>query len=144
MKDEKSFLKRIFCSVIIALFFWAQVTHALDPSDRKITLTCPYWNATIDAAGYGDLFYWGNSPYHPHNQHELLSGEWAAAIYYDGIATTPDAMWLTNYFEEPDWPTVNNFDIYTNPTRSNNANNPVNGYDTGHAVIRNSEVEVTI
>jgi len=144
MKDKRSFLRGIFCSVLIGLFLGVQNANALDPSDQKITLTCPYWTATVDAAGYGDLFYWGNSPYHPHSSHELLSGEWAAAIYYDGIATDSNAMWLTNWFEEPDWPTLNDFEIYTNPTRSNNASNPVNGYDTGNAVIRNSEVEVTI
>ena len=43
----------------------------------------------------------------------MLSGEWGAAIYYDGIDTDPidanepdgarKAMWLTDKFIEPTW-----------------------------------------
>lgn len=69
----------------------------------------PYFYATMDAAGYSDWIFYGNSPDHDYGYHELLSGEYgSAAIYYDGIDTaiidpnTGDrqAMWLTREFEQ--------------------------------------------
>ncbi len=133
-----------FCLILI--FCFVQVANATSIWDKTITLTCPYWNAKVDAAGYGDFFEWGYSPYHPHAKHELLSGEWAAAIYYDGIDSANKAMWLTDYFIEPYWPTYNNFEVDVGPTRSDDPNNPVVGYDTGRSVIKSTdnEVEVTI
>ena len=38
-------------------------------------LTFPFGEAYIDPAGYSDEIDWGWSDYHPHNSHELLSGE---------------------------------------------------------------------
>jgi hypothetical protein len=114
------------------------------PSSEPFTLTFPYGDVTIDAGGYADIFHWSLSPYHPHGSHELLSGEWGAAIYYDGNPKAPNAMWLTDYFLAPPWPTYNNFLIKTDPNYSDNPNNPVVGYDTGRSVIKNNEVEITI
>jgi hypothetical protein len=58
----------------------------------------PFVIMGFDAAGYSDWMYWGNNgvrhTYYP--THEMLWGEWAAAIYYDVIAGQK-AMWLTNY-----------------------------------------------
>ena len=73
-----------------------------------------------------------------------MSGEWAAAIYYDGIATDPNAMWLTDEFIYPNWPTESNFVMDTWFSRWNDPYNPVNNYDTGQSIIKNNEVEVTI
>lgn len=66
----------------------------------------PYFFATMDAAGYSDWIYYGPSPDHADAYHEVLSGEWGAAIYYDGInrplTVNPNddpsrrqAMWVT-------------------------------------------------
>jgi len=33
-------------------------------------------------SGYSDGFWYGKSVRHPHGPHEMLSGEWAAAIFY--------------------------------------------------------------
>jgi len=62
--------------------------------------TNPVVKMAFDAAGYSDWWYWGRDywPRHPYSQHEMLSGEWAGAIYYDGIATGEQAMWLTDHF----------------------------------------------
>ena len=126
-----------------------QIAGATPPSEVEMYLITPYWDAKVDAAGYGDEFYWGYSPYHPHTRHELLSGEWAAAIYYDGIETDDEAMWLTDKFIEPYWETNSDFEIDTDPDSWNDPNNPVEGYgvyDTGRSIIKTSddEVEITI
>jgi hypothetical protein len=55
----------------------------------------------MDYAGYSDVIEYGYSLEHPYTYHELLSGEWAAAIYYDGIEDAPQAMWLTDKFLFP-------------------------------------------
>jgi hypothetical protein len=140
MKSKSTF--STFLVISFVAMFSITVQGAFYNTAEQIT--SPYWDALLDAAGYGDEFYWGNSPYHPHTRHELLSGEWAAAIYYDGIASDPDAMWLTDEFIFPYWDTENDFLIQSDIEVWNDSNNPVNGSDTGHSVISNNEVEITI
>jgi hypothetical protein len=38
----------------------------------------------------------------------MLSGEWAAAIYYNGIHDNK-TQWLTDLFKVPDWQTHTSF-----------------------------------
>lgn len=115
----------------------------------------------FDAGGYSDWWIWGESPRHYYGRHELLSGEWAAAIYYDGIETSPidpndsnsamQAMWLTDVFSYPTW--------WTNSTFSKNGdsdcwfddwndpnNEPESGINTAQSIIINHDgrVKVTI
>ena len=113
------------------------------PSTQGLTLSNPYWGMILDAAGYSDYIGWGYSP-RPHVTGEMLSGEWGAAIYYDGISTSPNAMWLTNQFIYPNWSTNSNFQIFQNPSAWDDPCNPVVGNDTGYSVIRNNQVEVRI
>lgn len=136
--------KGVLLGLVLIVIFGCSNIYAADPSSSTMQLTCPYWYGTFDAAGFSDDFYWDNSPYHPHDYHELLSGEWGAAIYYDGISTDPNAMWMTDYFLFPYWPTLSNFEIDTSCSGWNDQQNPVDGYDTGRSVIKNSEVEITI
>lgn len=108
----------------------------------------------LDTAGYTDAILYGRSPIHNESFHELLSGEWAAAIYYDGIDTAlidpanpslgHQAMWLTRYFEDPDWPTYCQFSTVGTPIVTNNTNNPVDGNDKARTVITNGKVQITI
>jgi hypothetical protein len=72
---------------------------------------CPLWYINLNDYGYSDwLIYWHHVGVYPH---EMLSGEWAAAIRYEGIDTWPNAMWLTPYFICPDWITNSNFLVST-------------------------------
>ncbi len=113
-----------------------------------------YFYANLDTAGYSDAFVYDRSPIHDYNFHEVLSGEWAAAIYYDGIDTAlidpadpslgRQAMWLTRYFEDPDWNTNSRFNTFGTPLVTNNTNNPVDGYDKARTVITNGKVQITI
>ena len=46
-------------------------------------------------SGYSDGFYWGYSNRHPYTSHEMLSGEWAAAIWWNNCGYS-HALWLTD------------------------------------------------
>jgi parallel beta-helix repeat protein len=140
--------KGVYLGLIFIVVFGLSIEgYAADPSSSTMQLTCPYWYGTFDAAGYSDGIYWGESPIHSYYFHEVLSGEWGAAIYYDGISTEPNAMWLTNQFIYPDWTTNSKFSIFSNPTAWHNQNNPTPGDNTGQSVIKNTQdnrIKVTI
>jgi len=142
--------RKVVWTLYVLLLIPQSIIYATSPSEGTVHLYTPFphpdgiLDATLDAAGYSDAINWGRSGYHPHNFHELLSGEWAAAIYYNGIATEPNAMWLTNRFVAPTWTTNSKFQFETWPEDWNDPNNPVIGIDTGRSVIENNEVEVTI
>ncbi|OXU14512.1 hypothetical protein [Sedimentisphaera salicampi] len=99
-----------------------------NPSQTEITIgnntksedgnngVAPYFYGDYDAAGYSDWIYYGKSDIHEHSYHELLSGEWAAAVYYDGISSGNQGMWLTDLFEYPNWQTNSDFEIYGIPS----------------------------
>jgi hypothetical protein len=78
----------------------------------------------------------------PHG-HEQLSGEWAAAIIYDGISAG-EAMWLEPNWVCPDWVSNSQFQVVVPFHSWDDAENPVIGRDTGESVISNGEVEITI
>ncbi len=98
----------------------------------------------LNAAGYSDDLLYGISPRHPYSYEGLLSGEWAAAIYYDSIGTAPNAMWLTDHFITPDWTTNSDFQIFQEPNVWDDPCNPVKGIDTFYSVIRNDQVKIRI
>jgi uncharacterized repeat protein (TIGR01451 family) len=90
--------------------------------------------------GYSDGWYWGYSEdEHPHGNHEMLSGEFAAAIWWPNCGSN-EAIWLTDWFECPSFSTNTIFQSYGNPPYLtwNDTNNPVNSVDTAYAVIRDS------
>lgn len=85
--------------------------YAEQRGTRGVDLWCPdlcnRWFINLDDYGYSDqLYYWHHTGVDPH---EMLSGEWAAAIMYDEITTAPSAMWLTPWFVCPDWATNSTF-----------------------------------
>jgi hypothetical protein len=103
MEFVKSFLWTFFVILVVI----PSVIYATPPSQSELRLYTPSWagilDVYLDAAGYSDEIDWGLSDYHPYGSHELLSGEWGAAIYYDGISTSPNAMWLSDQFIFPTW-----------------------------------------
>jgi uncharacterized repeat protein (TIGR01451 family) len=117
--------------------------------------TPPYFTAIMDAGGYSDGIYYGQSEIHEYGYHEVLSGEWGAAISYDNIDTelinpgNPEAgrktMWLTKQFDYPNWGTNSKFQLsgigqaWADPN-----GNPAPLADTGRSVISNGIVEITI
>src|SRR3972149_8137403 len=45
-------------------------------------------------SGYSGGFHYGKADRHRFGPHEMLSGEFGAAIYYSDVNTHPDAMWF--------------------------------------------------
>jgi len=144
-KRTTDLLVLLFCCLISGKVFSAGSTL---PSD--FMLTCSNMTLPFDVGGFSDWWYWGYSSLHPHNSHEMLSGEWAAAVYYDGIDDEDPnkAMWLTDAFSFPTWYTGSNFSKKGDPETSYGAwddpNNPCVGNDTAKSIIADDNVKVTI
>jgi hypothetical protein len=73
---------------------------------------CNTWWIDVDQFGYSDWLEY--DPPGPGGSHEMLSGEWAAAIYFMGIET-PGATWLTDQFICPTFNTAQSFQNITWP-----------------------------
>jgi len=92
IKINFSYQGMIVLVLTIASLCRIHVTEAVEPSTQWLRLSDPYWRVGrpntpgIDAAGFSDNFFWGTSPRHNFEEHEMLSGEWGAAIYYPGIS----------------------------------------------------------
>ena len=137
------------------------------PSDINIYLgnpseycdnEAPYFHGKIDSAGFSDWIWYGKSPNHPYGSHELLSGEWGAAIYYDNIDTNPivsgnpnsplKSMWLTNKFIYPDWYTNSDFTVPDDPNIPtgywHDPNNTVPYYNAARTLIENNQIQIQI
>jgi len=134
----------------------------------EFELSCPYWYILFNRAGYADITYWYPSPLHDFGPHEMMTGDWAAAVSYSGLNETNTAEWWTDQFIIPTFSTNSAFD-FTVPANQafnafNDSNNPVwtsqnqpSGYvagsdtyctgpygDTGWSKIDNDKLEVTI
>lgn len=140
-------------SVVVLMSVIVTNSMATNPSQQTLTIgdtsssddEAPHFYGYMDAAGYSDVIMWGYEPnHHPHSYHEVLSGEWGAAIFYNGIQTEPNAMWLTDYFCYPYWTTNSNFQILTSPSAWHDQTNPVPLNNTGQSVIANDEVQITL
>ena len=158
--------------VILALIImsFCSVSYGQSPSSEFLYVGSPYFYSEIDAAGYSDWIYWGPSPRHDKTEqyHEVLSGEWGGAVYYEGVDTEPidpnnlnlgqKAMWLTDIFILPTWETKSNCSIAISPDYWDNLNNPVTpnedittdrgrstvANDTGQSVIIDGKIEIKI
>lgn len=150
-------LTGVLCALILTTTAWGYIGDG----DIGYTLTIgnpvspdstveapPYFFATHDAAGFSDWIYYGKSPEHNHAYHELLSGEWGAGIFYNGINTERidpgfpkrKAMWLTQRFDFPYWYTGNDFHKFGTCQATENTNNPTPLKDTGRSFIANDEI----
>jgi hypothetical protein len=100
-------------------------------------------------SGYSDGFWWGETiRHHGHGSHEMLSGEFAAALAWSQSGSN-QAIWLERNFVEPDLTTNSSFQPYGNPSYLawNNPNNSASdSCDTAYSVIRNIQntIEVRI
>ena len=122
------------------------------PSSTFATMSNPYWYTSLNSAGYTDWVIYGQTPCHPYGAHEMLSGEWAAAVHYTGVAnsgldgTAPagTATWLTDQFICPNWTTNSAFVEVVPISTWDDPANPVVGNDTGNSVISNGQVTIEI
>jgi hypothetical protein len=156
MKMERfSYLRIIVCYMLL---FFASNGFTFTIGLNTDSVIPPYFYGVFDDGGFSDWIWYGPSPEHPvSGNHEVLSGEWGAAIYYDGIDTDPidpvsperKAVWLTKEFLFPYWFTGSDLDTTATGagTPSDNPANPAgkNGIpDTAQSTIANDDVEIQI
>ena len=154
-------------SVALILFLWnvggecaQQSSHYPAPAEESqppcFALQCSEWLIILNSAGYSDS--WLLTANALQNcrpvDYDLLSGEWAAAIYYDGVAnsgndpTAPPgtATWLVVDFWQPPWRTNSAFWLVEPPQAWDDPANPASTFmnDTGRSHISNSQVDIVI
>jgi hypothetical protein len=90
-------------------------------------------------SGYSDGFWWGHTDRHPYTSHEMLSGEWAAALYWNQCGSN-ETRWLTDEFLYPYFSTNSIFEGYGSPPYDSwdDPNNPIDNYDTAYSAIQDS------
>jgi len=108
----------------------------------QVTLVNPDWDVTVTPFGYSDLLIFRAGPFPPAFLHEMLSGEWGAAIAYDGIPIPETAMWLEPSFLAPDWATNSQFSVVTPLTDLSDPDG--DGLPEWFSVISNGAVEIRI
>jgi len=103
----------------------------------------PDWKIKLTDFGYSDLLYDKRPGF---EGREYLSGEWAAAITYDGIkanqSISEESMWLEPNFIFPDWTTNSTFGV-VNPI-ADTGSDTTGGYDIYESVISNTDLEITM
>jgi hypothetical protein len=155
-------IKIILLSIVVC-FLVNSDSFASTPSQYAIEIGDPNWFGDFDAAGYSDWIWYGPSASHPYAYHEILSGDWGAAVYYDSIQNGK-SMWLTDLFVVPTWPTGSSFTVVNAPPSWDNPNNPAvpnvnatidtddynyhgttyTGYDTGESIIKSGDNKLQI
>jgi len=151
-----------FVIVIVVVSLWSTSYGIEEPLGRErlkgvglFRLECPEWYIDLDQAGYSDWWFckivpgWHCVSY----THEVLSGEWAAAIYYHGIlngggdptAPAGTAVWLTDSYICPSWTTNTSFTQVSVAAWDNPANPSGTGKnDEARTVITNGQVNIKI
>ncbi len=146
---------------IVCLFLSMLFPSLLFAKSREFTLSCPYWYIGYDRAGYVDITWWYPSPRHPFPAHEMMTGDFAAACWYQNINEDNEAEWLTDQFVIPsfytgspfsfDAPANEAYDTYNDPCNPvwdfDQPSNPPYStyqYDTGWSKIDDDKLEITI
>lgn len=134
---EKHFLNKCFLFYLIASILLL-IPTVLYAEGEVFWLVSDYSDSPVvkfgfNNAGYSDGWYWGHSNRHPYDSHEMLTGEWASALYFTGIQNNK-AQWLTRKFKVPDWDTDRVFNEISY-SAWDNPNNPIIGYDTAQSIV---------
>jgi cysteine-rich repeat protein len=106
------------------------------PVAESATLENGSWSIELSDFAYSDGMF---SP----KGHEQLSGEWAAAVRYDGVSGG-ESMWLEPNWSAPDWTSNSQFGVVKPLEAWNDPENPIAAFDTGRGVVANGQVEITI
>ncbi len=73
-------LKALLYVLLFSSLGFSEVAQAVDPSEQVLHMGSPVSYGEFDAGGYADWWWWGPSARHGYQYHEMLSGEWAAAL----------------------------------------------------------------
>jgi hypothetical protein len=104
----------------------------------------PDWAIDLSDYGYSDYLIYTAGPFPVDWIHEMISGEWAAAIGYDGIPLSlpQRSMWLEPDFAYPTWITNSNFTVVE--PLSFPFDSDADGLPEGFSVIANADVEIRL
>ncbi len=113
-----------------------------DPSAPGVSIDHPEskWRILMTAEGYSDVAFDKRGGF---VDREYLSGEWAAAIHYEGGSNPEEAIWFRKVFAFPCWETNSNFEV-TQPMTVDTPNVNVHGAERLFSIIANEDVEITI
>ncbi len=147
-------------SVFIVCLTALSITPNCFASSGEFQINCPYWYIWFDRAGYVDLTYYYPSPRHQvDGYHEMMTGDWAAAVWYQGIKQgSSQAQWFTEQFIIPDITTYTPFikgdysvfnsscnPVWTDPCQPNPPPyNPGTKSDSGWSDVNDSKLQVKI
>jgi parallel beta-helix repeat protein len=121
---EKNY--RTFTVIKICLYILLFAVSNCFAGEGEFQINCPYWYIDIDQAGYVDYTWYYQSPRHQvESAHEMMTGDWAAAVWYQGIKQgSNQAQWLTDGFVYPFFDTNSPF-AFGSYGVSNDSCNPV-------------------
>lgn len=149
---------RNFCIFIVCAAVLSIASNGF-ASSGEFQINCPYWYFDIDRAGYVDYTWYYQSERHGYGPHEMMTGDWAAACWYQGIKQgSNQAQWLTDSFVYPDFGTGSPFafgsfsvsnnscnPVWTDPCQPNPPPyNPGTKSDTGRSDVNDGKLQVKI
>lgn len=130
-------ISKTYLPLLLFIFLLAAGTQA--PAQN---LESPDWQIFLDDFGYTDLVtvtFSGVSP------HEVLTGDWAAAVKYEGVNTeSGETMFVPPMFFRPDFMTNSTFQVLAPITTFHDPANPVPGKNKGQSSIINEDLLVDI
>lgn len=144
-----------FKTVLMGTLLTFSLVVSITPARAIGTMSNPNWTIDLTDAGYSDVLWYSPSGTWA-DAHEMISGEWAAAIRYKGIegdnsdttgdptSAAGDSVWLEKNFIYPDWKTNSTFGTVTSIATWDDPANPVVGNDTGKSKISNGVVDIEI
>ena len=125
--------------MLAALGLWLSMPQG---AFATATLANPDWDITVSEFGYSDLLIYNAGPFPAGFLHEMLSGEWVAAIGYEGLGVAEAAMWLEPDLLDPTWTTNSGFEVVTALTDLSDPD--ADGLPEWYSVIKNGVVEIHI
>jgi len=119
-------------------------TLACTAARAESQYSSPDWYIVLSDYGYSDYLVYSAGAFPPPSLHEMISGEWAAAIGYDDIplAAPEKTMWLEPDFIYPSWTSNSQFAVVEPVTPPIDLDG--DGLPEGHSTIESADVRVRI
>jgi hypothetical protein len=120
---------------------WAGMSAADVVFDDPLgEMSNPDWRIELNSFGYSDLLYHKCRDYAGEHEHEMLSGDWMAAVSYD----RGKPIWLNKNMICPKYSSNSNFIIDGTITTWDDRDNPIEGNDSGSSKISNEKLQIEI
>ncbi len=131
-----------------SLFGVLLIVAAAAPARAEFFLANPHWDITLTDYGFSDVLFYNDRAAVGQCLPEMLSGEWAAAVGYDGIEDglgfplAESSMWIEPQFLYPDWSTNSAFSVVSPGTLLPDFD--ADGLPEGFSVVSNGTLEIRI